>query len=157
MPRMVFDEMGGFPKNIKLGEDFLLWIRVALKYKVAFMNKSLAYYNQDVDAVNRGVNKLYRPQEHMLWNVGFLSEEEKNNPDYKQLIDNLRTRGLLPYYLAKDYHEVARKELEKVDWSRQSEKVRKEYQRPLLMLQLKNSVVKIGANAKQKLITVLGK
>ena len=157
MPRMVFDEMGGFPKNIKLGEDFLLWIRVALKYKVAFMNKSLAYYNQDVDAVNRGVNKLYRPQEHMLWNVGFLSEEEKNNPDYKQLIDNLRTRGLLPYYLAKDYHEVARKELEKVDWSRQSEKVRKEYQRPRLMLQLKNSVVKIGANAKQKLITVLGK
>ena len=39
IPRSVFDEMGGFPKGIKLGEDFLLWIRIALKYKVAFLNK----------------------------------------------------------------------------------------------------------------------
>ncbi len=157
MPRIVFDEMGGFLKDIKLGEDFLLWIRVALKYKVAFMNKPLAFYNQDVDAVNRGVSKLYHPQEHMLWNVGFLSEEEKNNLDYKQLIDNLRTSGLLPYYLTKDYHEAARKELGKVDWSRQSEKVRKEYKKPLPLLRLKYSIMKIGANVKQKLITVLGK
>ena len=53
VPRSVFDEMGGFPKGVKLGEDFMLWIHIALKYKVAFLNKSLAYYNQDVDAANR--------------------------------------------------------------------------------------------------------
>ena len=31
IPRSVFDEMKGFPKGIRLGEDFLLWIRIALK------------------------------------------------------------------------------------------------------------------------------
>ena len=29
IPRIVFEEMQGFPKGIKLGEDFLLWIRIA--------------------------------------------------------------------------------------------------------------------------------
>ena len=81
IPRSVFDEMKGFPKGIKMGEDFLLWIRIALKYKTAFLNKPLAYYNQDVDAANRGVGRLHKPAEHMLWNVDFLAEEEKNNPD----------------------------------------------------------------------------
>ena len=38
IPRPVFNEMGGFPKGIKLGEDFLLWIHIALKHKVAFLN-----------------------------------------------------------------------------------------------------------------------
>ena len=33
-------------------------------------------------------------------NLGYLEEEEKRNPDYKQLIDNLRTFSLLPYYLS---------------------------------------------------------
>ena len=36
IPRPVFDEMHGFPKDIKLGEDFMLWIKIALKYKVFF-------------------------------------------------------------------------------------------------------------------------
>ena len=45
MPRMVFDEMKGFPAGVKLGEDFLLWVRTALHYKVAFLNKPLAFYN----------------------------------------------------------------------------------------------------------------
>lgn len=151
MPRRVFDEMGGFPKGVKLGEDFLLWIRVALKYKVAFLNKPLSYYNQDVDAVNRGVGKLHEPQCHMLWNLNFLAEEEKINLDYKQLIDNLRTYGLLPYYLSKDYHDAAKKELEKVDWNRQPKKTQKLYRKPLARLRLWYRLMEIGSKAKQVL------
>ena len=151
MPRQVFEEMGGFPKGIKLGEDFMLWIRVSLKYQVAFLNKPLSNYNQDVDAVNRGVGRLHNPEHHMLWNLGFLSEEEKTNPDYKQLIDNLRTYSLLPYYLSKDYHEAAKQELEKVDWSKQPEKTRKQYQQPLTWLRMKFFVLKWGSQLKQAL------
>ena len=106
MPRRVFDEMGGFPLGIKLGEDFILWVRVALKYKMVFLNEPLSYYNQDVDVANRGVGKLHNPQHHMLWNLDFLSEYEKTNQDCKQLIDNLRTYGLLPYYHSEDYHDL---------------------------------------------------
>lgn len=156
MTRRVFEEFGGFPKGIKLGEDFLLWIRVALKYKVAFLNKPLSFYNQDVEVANRGIGRLYNPKEHMLWNVGFLADEEKANPDYKQLIDNLRTYSLFPYYLSKQYHTAASKELEKVDWNGQPKKVKKQYRKPLAWLRLSYSIRKTGSLIKQKLITAFG-
>lgn len=152
IPRDVFEEMNGFPKGVKLGEDFILWVRIALKHKVAFLNKPLAYYNQDVDVANRGVGHLNKPEEHMLWNVGFLEEEENTNPDYKQLIDNLRVSGLMQYYLSKDYHEAAKRELEKVDWKRQPEKIKSQYQQPLVWLKLKNRLMRLGSLAKQKAI-----
>ena len=149
IPRTVFDEMHGFPKGIRLGEDFLLWIRIALKYKVVFLNKPLACYNQDVDLANRGVGKLHNPTNHMLWNVGFLEEEEKTNPDYKHLIDNLRTYSLLPYYLSKECHEDARRELEKVDWKRQPRKTVLLYKTPVLLLKTRREIRKIGSKIKR--------
>lgn len=157
VPRKVFDEMQGFMKGIKLGEDFLLWIRIALKYKVAFLNKPLSFYNQDVDAANRGVGRLHKPAEHMLWNVDFLAEEEKTNLDYKLLIDNLRTYGLLPYYLSKEYYDAARQELAKVDWSRQRVKTRKQYSKPIAVLRLENRLLKTAARIKGLLCFVMRK
>ena len=53
IPKKVFEEENGFKPNLKLGEDFDLWVRIALKYPVAFLNKPLAYYNQDVDVKTR--------------------------------------------------------------------------------------------------------
>ena len=153
MPRKVFDEMQGFPQGIKLGEDFLLWIRVALKYRVVFLDKPLSYYNQDVDAANRGVGRLHKPEHHMLWNVDFLSEEENINSDYKQLIDNLRTYGLFPYFLSKEYNNVASKELEKVDWDLQSTRIRKQYERPLALLRIQYAARQIGSKWKQKMLS----
>ena len=149
MPRSVFNEMGGFPKGIKLGEDFLLWIRIALKYKVVFLNKPLSFYNQDVEATNRGVGKLHRPQDHMLWNLGFLEEEEKNNSDYKQLVDNLRTYSLLPYLLDKRYRNAAGMELEKVDWGKQPSKTKKIYHWPIWVLQVRQSFLYTGSKIKR--------
>lgn len=151
VPRSVFDEMRGFPKGIKLGEDFLLWIRIALKFKVAFLNKPLAYYNQDVEGANRGVGKLHQPLEHMLWNLGFLEEEERSNPDIKQLVDNLRTYMLLPFYLSRDYHEDAKSELAKVDWDKQAEKMQRQYRKPLAWLRTKMWLRRIGSRLKQLL------
>lgn len=154
IPRNVFKEVQGFPKGVKLGEDFLLWIRIALKYKVAFLNEPLAFYNQDVDTANRGVGRLHKPEEHMLWNVGFLLDIEKTNPDYKQLIDNLRTYGLFSYFLSKEYHEAAKKELEKVDWEKQPLKTRKQYQSPLAWQRAKYWALNLGAKAKYGLCRI---
>ena len=151
IPRVVFDEMVGFPQGIKLGEDFLLWIRVALKHKVAFLNKPLAYYNQDVDVANRGVGHLYKPEEHMLWNVAFLEEEEKTNVEYKQLIDHLRTYGLKPYYLSEKYHEAAKKELDKVDWNRQPKQTRLLYASPMRLVQFWQTLLRFGSKIKQRM------
>ena len=149
IPCKIFEEMQGFPKGIKLGEDFLLWIRIALKYKVAFLNKPLSYYNQDVDVASRGVNHLHRPEEHMLWNLDFLAEKEKNNPDCKQLIDILRTYGLMPYYLSDKYNKLARLELAKVDWQRQQKQTQKLYKQPIFILKCRAFIIKINSLIKQ--------
>lgn len=149
IPRKVFDGEGGFPKGIKLGEDFLLWIRIALKHKVAFLNKPLSYYNQDVETANRGVGRLHQPREHMLWNLGFLEDEEKANADFKQLVDNLRTYGLQPYLLDKRYRNQAKMELDKVDWSKQPPKTVRLYNNPIWVLQLRQAILCVGSRMKQ--------
>ena len=151
VPRCVFDEMGGFPQGIKLGEDFLLWIHIALKYKVAFLNKPLSYYNQDVDVSNRGIGHLRKPEEHMLWNLTDLEPLEQTDQDYKQLVDNLRVYDLYPYFLSRDYHAAAAKELEKVDWEHQPRETQKRYQRPLAIQRINYALRKMGSRLKTKL------
>lgn len=151
MPKKVFEAVGGFPKGIKLGEDFLLWIHVALYNKVAFLNKPLAYYNQDVDAANRGVGHLHEPKEHMLWNLSDLEPLERTDADYKCLVDALRVNTLMPYYLSREYRVATEVELSKVDWSRQPEKTRKLYKRPVWLLKSMYVLMKLGSKLKQKL------
>lgn len=149
IPRIIFKEMVGFPKGIKMGEDFIIWIHIALKYKVVFLDKPLAYYNQDVDVANRGVGRLHKPEEHMLWNLTDIEPLEKSNADYKQLVDNLRIYGLFPYYLSKEYYEAAKRELDKVDWGKQPSKARKQYQKPLVWLRYENWLMRIGSRLKR--------
>jgi glycosyltransferase involved in cell wall biosynthesis len=154
VPRMVFDKMGGFPEGIELGEDFLLWVRIALKYQVAFLNKPLAYYNQDSNPTWRGTGHLTAPAYHMLWHLPLTEMEEKGEPDYKALVDNLRVSGLLPYYLTKQYRGAARQELAKVDWSRQKRKVRNLYNAPVLLLKCRHLLLKTGSKVKQAIINL---
>ena len=149
MPKAVFDETGGFKPHLKLGEDFDLWIRIALKHKTVFLNKPLSNYNQDVDVTYRGTHHLRDPKEHMLWNLGYLEPEEKTNADYKQLIDNLRTYSLLPYLLTKQYRSAARQELAKVDWSRQSANTARLYRLPVGILRLRRFALLTGVKIKK--------
>ena len=78
IPRKVFEEMGGFPLGIKLGEDFLLWSKIALRYPVAFLNEPLAWYNNDVPATLRATRNLHAPEHHMLFRLelAFCNEGE---------------------------------------------------------------------------------
>lgn len=118
IPRTIFDEMQGFPKGIKLGEDFLLWIKIALKYKVAFLNKPLAFYNQDVEAVNRGVvQKGYDPDSFMTFHFGQFEDRERANHDLKVLLDRLRVFSLLRFRLHNTHTDRVNKEIAKVDFS----------------------------------------
>ena len=152
IPRPVLRETGGFKPHLKLGEDFDLWIRIALSHQVAFLDEPLSYYFQDSDPVWRGTGHLTDPKVHMLWNLDYLSEEEKKNPDYKQLIDNLRTYSLLPYYLSDRYRKDAKPELAKVDWRKQPRKTRSLYKSPVWLLKLRRRFLKTGSKIKQRLV-----
>lgn len=153
--RAILTEMGGFNPKLKLGEDFDLWIRIALKYGTAILNKPLVYFNNDVPVKLRATHHLHKPENHMLWNLGYLEEEEKTNPDYKQLIDNLRTYGLMSYFLSKEYHDAAQVELNKVDWSRQSPEIKSRYAKPLIYLRARYKFMSTAARIKKLIIQVV--
>lgn len=149
VPRGVFDETGGFNPQLKLGEDFDLWIRIALKHDVVLLNKPLSNYNQDVDVTYRGTHHLRDPKEHMLWNLGYLEPEEKTNSDYKQLVDKLRTYGLMSYLLDHRYSKAARQELAKVDWNHQPTTTRRLYRMPVWMLRWRQRLLVAGSHVKK--------
>lgn len=149
----IFVENNGFKPTLKLGEDFDLWVRVALKYPVAFLNIPLAYYNQDVEQANRAIgNKLHKPQEHMLFALKELYETEKPDSDLKHLMDALRVYGLFPYYLNKSTRKEALEQLGRVDWSKQSAAAyRKYYRTPVWLLILKRNIIQLAWKLKQKI------
>lgn len=152
IPNNVFVEFCGFSEKLTLGEDFYLWVRIALKYKVAFLNKPLSYYFQDLQASQRAVGRLHDPKTHMLWGLDDLEPVEKTNEDYKRLIDKLRVTGLYQYYLDKRYKNAAIQELKKVDWCKQPLSVRLRYKMPVVLLRKWYSFMVFGSKVKQWMI-----
>lgn len=163
MPRKVFDEMGGFSAGVKLGEDFLLWAKTALHYPIAFSEKPLAYYNNDVPASLRATRNIHAPEYHMLFLLGPLEKEIAQlqdtslKDDWKRLLDTLRVGGLMDYWLSDEYHDIAASELAKIDWSRQPRSVKAQYEKPIWFLKAKRRFMQIGSYWKQKLILYLWK
>ena len=161
IPRKAFDEMGGFPLGIKLGEDFLLWSKIALQYPVAFLNEPLAWYNNDVPATLRATRNLHKPEHHMLFRLTsdsapastlYTLHPTPSEADWKRLIDKLRVGGLLEYWVSKEYHDIAAQELAKVDWSQQPNSVKRIYKTPICLLKVKRLVMKWGSAMKQALV-----
>lgn len=177
IPCKVFDEMNGFPLGIKLGEDFLLWSKIALQYPVAFLNEPLAWYNNDVPATLRATRNLHAPEHHMLFRldevIGYRLEVKgsenggadtcasrllplaSRQEDWHNLIDRLRVTGLMEYWLDKRYHDLAAEELKKVDWSKQPPSAIRMYKTPIWLLKLKRNVMRVGSYVKQIMINIL--
>lgn len=131
IPKEVFYSAGQFRSGITLGEDFDLWIRIALRNKVALINKPLANYYQDVPIGERATRRLHDPKTHMMWNLNYLEEQERSNPELKVLLDRLRASGMYRYYLSREYHDIAVAMLEKIDWKNVSAKTYNIYHSPI--------------------------
>lgn len=119
LPKSIFDKFGGFRSNLKFGEDFELWSKIACEHKIAYLNKSLVCYNQDVDIENRavGINKIYHPNSHFIFNLNSLEKHEHENKILKKLLDKMRSTNLLKYYINAAYKTEVKKEYEKIDFS----------------------------------------
>jgi hypothetical protein len=107
-----------------------------MKYPVAYLNKSLAYYNQDVEIQHRGVvrDKIYLPETHFIFNLDYLSDEEKKNPELKKLLDLLRAYTLLRYRLSRKYPLEYQKEIKKVNFKSLPFTVRMNYSLPVIII-----------------------
>lgn len=151
--KSVFESEKGFKPNLKLGEDFDLWIRVAMKYQVVLLNEPLAYYNQDVEQLQRGVidEKIYEPQTHFIFNLDYLAEYESNNPDMKYLLDKLRLYTLLRYRLQRAFIPQVKHEIDKVDFKQQPFSALLNYKLPILLLNIWYWFKKLGSKLKKKI------
>ena len=120
IPKHIFDEEKGFKSQLKLGEDFDLWIRIVLKHKAILENKPLAYYNQDVDVNNRAIgSRFYKPEEHMLFsNYG----DFMHNEGFRFLFERLALYGLLSYYLNDVNKLEVYQILSEINWNKHEHK-----------------------------------
>jgi len=149
--KKIFESEKGFKPTLKLGEDFDLWVRIAMKYPVAFLNKPLANYNQDVELQHRAIGKkLYEPHEHML----FTDYEELNsNPDFQYLYERLAVYGLLPYYLAGRNKKEVDVILSDIHWNNHALKYRLYYKiLPKKMVNLWMKFLQFGSLVKTKMM-----
>ncbi len=155
--KSIFNAQNGFRIHLNLGEDFDLWLRIALTNKVVFIDKPLAYYNQNIDVHNRAVGKLHKPETNEVFNYDYFAKYEANNADLKLLLDKKRVSGLFQYYLLEQYCELAKRELAKVAWSNLPKSALKIYKTPIWQLKLHYRFMKFASRIKQWLIKFLNK
>lgn len=115
IPRSVYETEGGFNPQLKMGEDFDLWIRIAIRHKVAFLNKPLAFYNQDVEAGKRAIGSLPPPDTQFAFCADYLKENMEKDAELKYLVECIQIICLRNYYLSEKYHDQAVEVLDKMD------------------------------------------
>lgn len=149
--KSAFLQANGFRPPLKFGEDFDLWIRLAQLGKVAYINKPLAYSNQDVDLANRAIGgfKQYSPTEHFIFNLAYLKPIEQASNELKRLLDGLRVRSLLPYLLSGAYSDDVQDILQEVDFSQQLGYFKWVYHSPLLLVRIYFGLMHVGSVIKQ--------
>ncbi|WP_333693728.1 glycosyltransferase family 2 protein [Flavobacterium sp.] len=100
VPKKVLDDIGNFDENITLGagEDTDLWIRIALKYPVAFDNEVSANYQMETE--NR--ISLSKTVERKFSTLDKFSNEEQSNSSLKKYLDLYRTEFALKHKLVGD-------------------------------------------------------
>ncbi|WP_051350466.1 glycosyltransferase family 2 protein [Dyadobacter alkalitolerans] len=152
--KSVFEDESGFKPELKFGEDLDLWIRIALKHKTGYVNKYLAYSNQDVAPAGRalGMDKHWKKTEHVIFNLDYLGAQEADNPPLKMLLDGLRVRSLQPFYLNASYPQETQDTLAKVDFSKQPPFYRYLYYGPKKVIITYFRLKKLGSLIKQSLL-----
>ncbi len=150
IPKNVFNDMGGFKKELKFGEDFDLWIRIVLIYRVGYLNEPLAFYNQDLYSGHRALGqRMWKKNEHFIFNLNFLVDEERRNQALKVLLDGLRVRVLQSFYLQNKFELEVQAILTRVDFTKQPIYYRFLYLAPKPLVKVFMNVKLYGSIVKQ--------
>jgi len=141
--KAVFQKLKGFRPHLKFGEDFDLWIRLAREYKIAYCNKYLAYSNQDVPTTMRALgDKKWKISEHVIFNIN--DNDEENDKCLKYLLDGLRLRSLIPFYINGWYKDEVKKEIEKINFNAHPKELTRLYTYPYIISVIFHRLRKVG-------------
>ena len=109
--REVYLALGGFDERLTMCADFLLYAQVALLYKVAYLDCSLAYYDQDSNT-QQVSKQLHAPERHAVFHTEIL-EKHFPNEDLLRALHRFRTVNLRAYFHAPQYRKRAWQEMRK--------------------------------------------
>ena len=98
IPKPILSEFHGFNVDYNSGEDTDLWIRVALRYPVAFYNKVSSIYKIDVDYSISSSSLSKR--KHL--DLSAFNTEESQNVSLKNYLDLNRLSLAFQYKIAGD-------------------------------------------------------
>ncbi|KUJ61882.1 hypothetical protein AR687_09980 [Flavobacteriaceae bacterium CRH] len=96
IPKCIFKKVGYFKSSISSGQDVDMWIRIALKYRVAISNKVTASYLHYIE------NSLSKTPilEKKIKDFNDYKEQEESNPSLKKYLDIYRIEYALQYKIA---------------------------------------------------------
>ncbi len=109
--REVYLALGGFDERLTMCADFLLYAQIALRYKVAYLDCALAYYDQDSNQ-NQVSKQLQKPEKHAVFHTEIL-EKHLPNEDLRQALYRFRRVNLRNYFCTQLYRKRAWQELQK--------------------------------------------
>lgn len=141
IPKSIIEQVGNFNENITLGagEDIDLWIRIALKYPVAFSNKVTAIHN--LHSENRISNS--NTNERKFIDLDGYENASKSNPSLKKYLDLNRFSIAIQYKLVGNA-EKAKQLIAKIDDANLNKKQR-------ALLKLNRSGLKLALKIKNRL------
>ena len=92
--RQVFEEVGLFNESIQM-EDWDMWLRISLKYKIGFINRILAYYRwHDTNAVKLTPVKMRKS----MFTTFFNQKKICYTGNKKELFENAYVHHFINYY-----------------------------------------------------------
>ena len=112
IPKPVFKTIGLFNEDYNSGEDTDMWIRIALKYPVAFCNKISVIHN--MDAINKITNNKLSKRKHI--DLDIYESYCNKTPYLKQYLDINRVSMAMQYKLENE-KILEHNTKEKIDYS----------------------------------------
>jgi glycosyltransferase involved in cell wall biosynthesis len=97
--RKCIDEVGKFDESLRVTEDRDLWLRIALRYEVAFVPMVLAFYRVSPSSLSTDPKQMLQAQLKFIRKhygadgCGLRSRQAALALCYKQQADNLKMRG----------------------------------------------------------------
>jgi glycosyltransferase involved in cell wall biosynthesis len=97
--RECLEQVGPFDESLRATEDRDMWLRIALRYEVAFIPKVLAYYRVSPTSMSADPERMLRAQQQFIAKhygsegCGFVSRQIALARSYKQRAEMLKSKG----------------------------------------------------------------
>jgi glycosyltransferase involved in cell wall biosynthesis len=110
--RQCIKEVGLFDETMRATEDRDLWLRIALRYEVAFVPMVLAYYRRSSSSMSADGQRMLHAQLKFISKhfgaegCGLQQRQAALSRSYKQYAENLKARGHAAAALRTSFHAL---------------------------------------------------